>query len=95
MSAPLWLRIRNCERTSLALKQALSDTLSATASSTESVEHKTAGVLSERQPNIAKTMENPKSEEMSETNGKENDPTSLIKHINFQKVDGCSFNFSS
>ena len=64
MNAPLWLRIRNYERTSLALKQALSDTLSATASSTESVEHKTAGVLSERQPNIAKTMDNSKSEEI-------------------------------
>ena len=44
----------------LAQKQALSDTLSTTASSTESVEHKTAGVLSERQPIIAKPMENPK-----------------------------------
>ena len=44
----------------LAQKQALSDTLSTTASSTESVEHKTAGVLSERQPIIAKTMANPK-----------------------------------
>ena len=44
----------------LAHKQALSDTLSTTTSSTESVEHKTAGVLSERQPIIAKNMENPK-----------------------------------
>ena len=93
MSAPLWLRSRHYERTSLAQKQALSDTLSATASSTESVEHKTAGVLRERQPNVAKTMENPKSEEISETNGKENDPTSLIKRINFQKEDGCSLIF--
>ena len=84
MSAPFWLRSRHFLIPCRQLLQAQN-----------LLEHKTAGVLSERQPNIAKTTENPKSEEMPETIGKENAPTNLMKHINFHKVHGCSFNFSS